>query len=553
MEYTGFIHILAIFYAVFHPEEGTKIVYQVPAGSVSTGLDDDDEALFNFDTVKNYVIPKPQLCNKLLLFKINNYRVIGFPVNIENLTYARNSFNFNFCFVFPYDVGDTTPYELAIRRMGTMFRVLEEQSFILSKLETDHSFYKQKPTTMEMDPSQLTPGHKRTTTITLSLIQLLISQIFSDLNNYSECCIPLDLANSVDIKLFPILPPPVNIKAYEVPIATEKLGNLLDSTLDPTMLQIIPHINGLNSIRRIAELAQANYMITKQCIQHLMHYRCIELIDIFQFSNVYATTNHISNFLRNDGQMAEECQAYVATESGAELFLTPTATPNVNSVSPASHTRNYFNLRSLNPPNSRHPVRVKIPLKLTLFKLYRLLNQGMTVKEWFLENRRLLENVDVRRFINFGVVRRIIYRVNTYPIINLIARAIERDEFYEVNETTLKKKQEVAVAPVVPTNRAVKFNLAPPKTLTEDNDSDLVYLSDFEEDHEEDETEHEVLVRKQLTMLSVDESQEHEYRDLVKMLKGFQHMDSICTELQKSRAEVEAMIALLGSYNIANA
>lgn len=548
MEYTGFIPIAAVFYAVFHPEEGTKIVYQVPDGAISTGTDNNDEALFNFDTVKNYVIPKPQLCNRLIQFKINNYRVIGFPVNIENQTYARNSFNFNFCFVFPYDVGDCAPYELAIKRIGSMFLVLEEQNFMMSKLDPDNLFYRQKPDLNQ--EAHDTPGHARTTTITLSLIELLISQIFSDLNNYSECCIPLDLANLVDIKLFPILPPPVNIAAFHVPIASFNLDSVLEVTMDPTMQRIIPHINGLNLTKRIAELADANYMITKQCLQHLMHYKCVEIIDIFQFSNIYACTNNISNFLKQDGQMAEDCQAYVVTDAAQEVMTasnTVSATPNTHSISPGYNSK----MTGITSPD----IPIKIPLKLTLFKLYRLLNQGMTVKQWYLDNRKLLENIDVRRFINFGIVRRIIYRVHSYPLVNAITRAIEKDEFYDVNVETLKKKQEAVLAPV-PANRTVKFN----KTLRilVKSDSDLVYLSDLDVDDDDDDdadvhidsdTE---LVRKSLNKLTVDEDHESEMRDLVKMLKGFQHFDLICTELQKSRTEVEAMILSMGSYNTAN-
>ncbi|CAN3364859.1 nitrogen permease regulator 2 [Diutina catenulata] len=550
MEYTGFIPIAAIFYAVFHPEEGTKIVYQVPSDAISTGSRDNAESLFNFDTVKNYVIPKAQLCNKLISFKINNYRVIGFPVNIENATYARNTFNFNFCFVFPYDVGDVTPYESPIKRMGTMFKVLEEQSFLLSKLDDSNSFYKHTPETS--GPAISAPGHARTTSIKLSSIESLIAQIYSDLNNYCECCIPLDSANSVDIKLFPILPPPVNIKAYQVPIATVKLHTLVDSTSDPAMIQIVPHINGLNSIRRISELSQADYMLTKQCIQHLMHYKCIELIDIFQFSNVYATTNHIGNFLRDDGRMAEECQAYVVTDYGVEQLLSPTAQSQINSVSPGSHSHHYFSSRvsGTTPGTPSHPI--KVPSKSTLFALYRKLNQGMTVKEWYLENRHQLESIDVRRFINFGVVRRIIYRVHSFPLLNSITRAIEKDEFYELTESSVRKKSDSAM--VVPTpapkNRTVTFNKPSHKHATQ-SDSDSVYSSDLD-DEDLVEDEEEVLVRKQSTKSSVDESHDGEMRDLFKMLKGFQPFDSICTVLQKSRREVEAMVQQFGSYNIAN-
>ena len=58
----GFIPIVAIFYSVFHPIEGTKIVHQFPENSISTGRSPTsigDGGLFDFDTIKNYVIPKP--------------------------------------------------------------------------------------------------------------------------------------------------------------------------------------------------------------------------------------------------------------------------------------------------------------------------------------------------------------------------------------------------------------------------------------------------------------------------------------------------------------
>ena len=112
----GFAPITAMFYSVFHPTEGTKVIHQVPSGAIVPSINDDnkinnslpdsssfEQPLFDFDIIKNYVIPKPGLCNKLITLKIENYRVCGFPVNIYAPQYARNSFGFNFCFVFPYE------------------------------------------------------------------------------------------------------------------------------------------------------------------------------------------------------------------------------------------------------------------------------------------------------------------------------------------------------------------------------------------------------------------------------------------------------------------
>lgn len=545
----GFVPILAIFYAVFHPTEGTKIIHQVPENSIiQKGSAISDNSLFDFDTVKNYIIPKPQLCNRLLSFKIDRHRVIGYPVNIESTDYLRNSFNFNFGFVFPYD-RDTTPYEPAIQRMGKMFRVLEEQSFILSKLEAKLLFYPRDDNNKPVIPlliytefnkrfpeALLTPGQTKYRNVELSSIESLIHQIYQDLNNYLECCIPLDTANSVDIKLFPILPPPMNIKAYQVPVSTVKLSSMVDVNWDPTMLKILPHINGVNSIKKISELADADYLLTKQCVQHLMPYKCITMIDIFQFGNIYAPTNHIGDFLKTPG-LAQECQAYIVT--GEPISTTaPTSTTNTPhnmsaSVSPYTRT-NYLQLSK-----RKETKTIKVPSKTSLFFLYRSLNQGQTLKEWYIQYRKLLGDIDIRRFITFGMLRGLIYRVHSYPVIGSFNHQLnvndELDELMEEFEAQqLDKPPHLLQAP------RVSFSADRRQITFSDSDSDIDDASAISiHDQAIDDTD-------------PDETDAGDMIKLVKLLKGYQCMDSICTELHRLRGEVEAMLHKLGNFSIIN-
>lgn len=610
--YDGFIPIAAIFYAVFHPTEGTKIVHQVPQGSISstsTSKDPDQvpvgnrEALFHFDTVRNFIIPKPQLCNKLISFKINKFRVIGYPVNIENSYYARNSFNFNFCFVFPYDVGDVSPYQPAIRRIGNMFKVLEEQNFMLSKLDKSNSFYKaleaKNHPMIRRNFLSNTPGYSRTGVINLSSIESLISQIYQDLNNYSECCIPIDSANSVDIKLFPILPPPTNVRAFDVPIPTVKLTTLTDINSDPTMIKILPFINGLNSIKKISDLANATYFLTKQCIQHLMHYKCIQIIDIFQFSNIYAPTNHIGKFLLYENHLAEECQAYIIANNDYSIHpQTPMSVNSngsegiVNSFSPSTSKSGYFSKSKSSSLNLSqiNKVNITIPSKTTLFYLYRSLNQGQTVKEWYIQNQKLLENIDIRRFINFGILRRIIYRVHSYPILNSIVRSIENNEYFEIEmPTKLKVQMNQDLEDQSENTRKVSFmNKSETTVLDESDQEDSESLNSSDEDgdvnedgvdadqdegkdemvttkgntaNKKNEADNEASNRSSLKLAKISKSstisshideEEEEMKILFKLLKGFQNYDSLCTELRKSRQEIDAMISKLGSHNLVN-
>lgn len=614
----GFVPITAIFYAVFHPIQGTKIVHQVPEDSIG-GLSDiaaQKDLLFNFDTVKNYIIPKPQLCNTLVSFKVKEYRVVGYPVNIEGSRYSRNSFNFNFGFVFPHNA-NTLPYESAIARMGKMFQALEEQSNLLSKLDKDSVFFSGEDSKLKLPNGiEYTPGHERIQKILLLSIESLIHQVYQDLNNYSECCIPIDSATSVDIKLFPILPPPVDIYAYQVPILTVKLHLFIDVTCDPTMIRILPYIDGINSVRRISELADADLNLTKQCIQHLMHHQCIIIVDIFQFGNIYAPTDRIGEFLRANN-MAEECQAYVVSSNSlAELnsimFSTPTpqssSTPvmtNMSTLPQHSLDKNPSISNNAQTPTSSSPylrgslanvgrgaqerLEIKIPSKASLFYLYRLLSQGVTLKEWYIQHQKLLQNIDIRRFIDFGVIRGIIYRVHTYPVLETTTKAIENGESKnDVNEVianlerVFRKSKEHHDFSQVKTlvvnsaskngtkeKRTVSFNynvgsprrgsdlLSEASLRTENIDLDVF---ESESDSELSDDEFKISNTNHGTPGDLDFSPECEaveeiveLRKLASLLEKFEHFDSICTELEKPRGEVERLLDRLGEYSLINA
>lgn len=386
----GFCPILSIFYTVFHPTEGSKVLCQVPSGSVVSPSEKEDSSslstpFFNFDWVKNYVIPKPALCNHLVTCKVGQCRIVGFPVHIYGSEYERNSFIFNFAFVFSAD-SESTVYEMPIRRLARMFMALEEQSRFLSK-----------------SPS-------------LTTISSIIEQIYQDLNNYSECMIPIDDSNTVNMKLFPLVPAPPELKPYHVPISTVQLERLMDENWDPTMEKIIPYVNGINCIRQIAELADADYSLTNQCIQHLVHYKCLVIVDLFQFSNIYAPTSDVSLFLA-DPDMYKECQAYVCypSEQQGRNRLASQGSSHF-SGSQIHEPTSFSSSSSFSTYRGGGTTGGRLPSQATLFWLYKSLHQGQSVREWCIEHRKLLQGIDVRRFISFGIIKGLLYRVHSYPI-----------------------------------------------------------------------------------------------------------------------------------------
>lgn len=649
----GFVPIIAMFYSVFHPTEGTKVIHQVPSGVVVPSTNDDnrinntlpdssalEEPLFDFNVIKNYVIPKPSLCNKLITFKIDKYRVLGFPVNIYAAQYARNSFGFNFCFVFSYE-SDTTPYEGNIKRIGKMFRALEEQSQLLSKsLKDSHVYYQQKNSASAQHPSQNMPGKfnmnnkylriiddwddasqqivldkkapglDTSSNLKISSVESLIQQIFQDLNNYSECMIPIDASNSVDLKLFPISPPPPQVHSYDVPIAMVKLDALIDSLWDPTLLKILPFINGINSISQISLLSNANLELTKECIRHLIHYKSITLIDIFQFSNHYMVTSSIGDFLR-DPKMALECQDYVVSVTGtfSNLSLESQRHRNSNSNSIASKSNEAFPMISSSyssPPDIRKPTlltmessssnqfgnprnsqitKLPLPSKAKLFQLYNSLNSNHSVLQWYSENEKSLQNIDIRKFITFGVRNRIIARVHRYPVCgkldtsalddiefkdtsiglgmgnnfakaNLNVSSLPLSSFKKADGSTAKEstahngiqRRDERAGINIDSAGANQEEEAASEELDSGADSDSESesgsdVSDTERQEEEDQfiDANDQRLKRRMKL---------EEQKLLRLMKHTQHMDSICTYMRLSKNEVYAILERVGEIEI---
>jgi len=258
---------------------------------------------------------------------------------------------------------DFSSYVPVVRKLNTLFRTLEEQSQFLSK-----------------DGSQPDAGK----------IYALCEILLEDLNNYSEAMIPIDASNTLNIKLFPTYPPPPPLYAHHVPLSTVHLENLVDENWDLTMLRVLPWIDGINSVKQIALLADADFKLVKKAIRHLLYYGCVLLLDIFSFSAIYAPTAEIHEFVETT-EMQEECARYVTI-------------PDVEVGDGTSF-----------PRSLREDEVVKERIGGTeLAELYLSIKQGQSVKSWCTEHADVVSQLDMRRFITFGVIKGFLYRVHKY-------------------------------------------------------------------------------------------------------------------------------------------
>jgi hypothetical protein len=117
-----FPHLDGIFYAEFHPTQGPKVKFDYPEGL--TSAINTIPAIFDFEAVSEYIIPKPELCDRLVTICTPAKKAVGYPVSILSQKYERNVFIFNLVFVFNPSA-HTSPYDQVVKKMAGYLKNME--------------------------------------------------------------------------------------------------------------------------------------------------------------------------------------------------------------------------------------------------------------------------------------------------------------------------------------------------------------------------------------------------------------------------------------------
>ncbi|KAG8876706.1 Nitrogen permease regulator 2 [Tulasnella sp. 331] len=299
--------------------------------------------LLDFDSISEYVIPKTRLCGRLVHCNTPKHRILGFPVILFGDQYARHDFRYNLCFVFDR-TADLSCYEPIVRKCARVLQTCEEESNFLSNPSTSGRMYS------------------------------IIEQLYEDLNSYSETSIRIDSFNSIELKLFPFYPNPPQVDDWQVPVALINLEKRVEPNWDLTVAKVVQYINGVNHVRKIADLADTDPSLTRKCMEHLLFYQCILMVDIFQYSNMYTLKPSVQ-WLAEDPDVQSECAPYV-TRSG-------------------------------------YP---RLPWTKLLY-LYSRLKPGVDLHGWIEENKISSTGIDARRFVSFGTIKGFLRRIHRYPIL----------------------------------------------------------------------------------------------------------------------------------------
>jgi len=160
--------------------------------------------------------------------------------------------------------------------------------------------------------------------------------------------------------------PEDKLKDYEVPIFIKKAPVCFE---DLNLQRVSKIIDGLHSIYHLSIIKEIDIEILKNTIRLLINLGYIKCIDIFQYSNIYTINNTGVKNLCNSPELQKSYQNYI--DENAE--------------------------KNPNP-----------------IDLYRTLIKSENVGSFILMNSEKLKGINIRAFIAFGIIHKIIRRVHYY-------------------------------------------------------------------------------------------------------------------------------------------
>ncbi|ETO11244.1 hypothetical protein RFI_26132 [Reticulomyxa filosa] len=214
----------------------------------------------------------------------------------------------------------------------------------------------------------------------------------------------------------------------------------MDNRWDICMQALICHINGINHVSKIAELLHADMHLLKELLKQLIYYKIIVLIDSFQFSNRYMCTQQTCKIL-HDKHIQKSLLSFVWIKNH------PRKTPSHNH---SGNTNESDNEKEEEEEEEDYEMMDLDSIISSIYLLYCCFNKDKTCKDiiLYLQNekedryqsssivqdvqnfrdgqnsksqhqmlRSLLQRVDFRKLVIFGMVNHLLRRVYGFPIL----------------------------------------------------------------------------------------------------------------------------------------
>jgi len=329
-----------LFFAKFDDEAGPVMVCEATNGC-SEALSPD-----LFDRVNDFIITKKDFCGCVLTAtdQQSESKVMSCPRSVENdKLYARNEFFFSFGIVFNLST-DSGAYEPVLKKLSSIMESLEVESSYLSQDNCE------------------------------AVLQPILEQVLQGLLVWGECIVPVDEANIIALKFSPRLVDPPQVFEYQVPVLIRDVDYLITKEWDLTIQQVVKYIDGVRHVKLIAEESSVAMAMVKRCMRQLMYFHCIKLMDIFQYSNIYACTPRIRELAENE-ELQKSCLRFICKQNQRDLPQLP-----------------------------------------KVFQLYASMNGLLGIRDIFLLYDTDFMNINDRLFITFGVLNGLIRRIHKHPV-----------------------------------------------------------------------------------------------------------------------------------------
>ncbi|XP_055386114.1 protein PF3D7_1417600-like [Condylostylus longicornis] len=261
--------IKCIFLCEFHVTAGRKITVQVPENYLSKE---------KFETVSRYVIPHVELQRSFLCLSLLGFKILGYPVRIDNKQYARNAFYFNLCFVFA-PTTRTIGYEPVVKKLSEYLLSMEKSSRLLSQ--------------------------QSYASVEIGRLARILTQVRNDINSKKVCMLQ-EGSTLIPMCVVPRYLETVIISPHHAAALTDDFYKYVKDQWDLTTLRILPHIDGFNHVNRITALADVALELVCDCLKHLVLLGVAVLVPVFQYSNVYRPTPKLSQ-LAKDRELQQRC------------------------------------------------------------------------------------------------------------------------------------------------------------------------------------------------------------------------------------------------------
>lgn len=188
-----------------------------------------------------------------------------------------------------------------------------------------------------------------------------------------------------------------------------------DDAWDLAVQQVIPHVDGVRNVRQVASASHMDVDIVCKCLRVLLHFRCLTVMDKFQFSNVYRVTQRAGELAVSPDAL-DACAQFVLKCPPDELdYMLREEAAAEHSVSSGEG-----NEAKEVKAASRMLRRAVEPAAVRVLRLYCDFCDGRSVKDVLLaaseDSPQLIDSLDHHGFATFGVLHGILRRVHHYPI-----------------------------------------------------------------------------------------------------------------------------------------